>query len=118
MDDRAYEILGDHVDPESIDPQMAGVPDAWPDLPAAVLFEILTGYQNQLLAHDAGGPRPHVDALEALTATRLLIEQLTGAYTWLVEYARAEGESWSQVGAALGVSKQAAYDRWAKHDQR
>lgn len=111
MDDAAYRILHEHIEPDRIDPQLAVDPDAHPDLPAAVLLEILHGYQKQLLAHDAGGAPPAISPLEALTATRLLVEDLTAAYGWLINHARAAGESWSDIGRALRMSKQAAWER-------
>ncbi|MFF0267692.1 hypothetical protein [Kribbella sp. NPDC004536] len=55
---------------------------------------------------DLGG----VSGIEALRASRRVVELLTAARWHMIRQARAEGSSWSQVGAALGMSKQAAYD--------
>ncbi|WP_350278817.1 hypothetical protein [Kribbella sp. HUAS MG21] len=53
---------------------------------------------------------PGVTGLEALRASRRVVELLTNARWHMMRQAREEGSSWSQVGSALGVSKQAAYD--------
>ncbi|MFC6160156.1 hypothetical protein [Kribbella jiaozuonensis] len=53
---------------------------------------------------------PGVTGLEALRASRRVVELLTAARWHLMRQAREEGSSWSQVGSALGMSKQAAYD--------
>ena len=53
---------------------------------------------------------PEVDALDALEANRQLIELLTGRRWYVMREAREEGRSWSEIGAALGMSKQGAQD--------
>jgi hypothetical protein len=53
---------------------------------------------------------PGVTGLEALRASRRVVELLTTARWHMIRQAREEGSSWSQVGGALGMSKQAAYD--------
>ncbi len=53
---------------------------------------------------------PGVSGLEALRASRRVVELLTTARWHLMRQAREEGSSWSQVGTALGMSRQAAYD--------
>ncbi|TCC46999.1 hypothetical protein E0H73_43885 [Kribbella pittospori] len=53
---------------------------------------------------------PGVTGLEALRASRRVVDLLTGARWHMMRQAREEGSSWSQVGSALGMSKQAAYD--------
>ncbi|MET7278941.1 hypothetical protein ABZS29_11980 [Kribbella sp. NPDC005582] len=56
------------------------------------------------------GELPGVTGLEALHASRRVVDLLTGARWHMIRQAREEGASWSQVGSALGTSKQAAYD--------
>ena len=56
------------------------------------------------------GELPGVTGLEALRASQRVVELLTGARWHMIRQAREEGASWSQVGGALGMSKQAAYD--------
>lgn len=50
--------------------------------------------------------------LRAVTALRRLVEQLEDLQ---VENARQQGWSWSEVAAALGVSKQAVHKKHAGH---
>lgn len=51
----------------------------------------------------------------ALTAARELAERLDWVLLSLVGEARAGGASWEDVGAALGVSKQAAHKRFSPY---
>jgi hypothetical protein len=55
------------------------------------------------------------DPLIALGATRALRAHLSGWETTLVEEAVADGASWTAVGESVGVSRQAAWDRF-HHD--
>jgi hypothetical protein len=50
--------------------------------------------------------------LRAVVALRRLVEQLEDLQ---VESARRQGWSWSQIAAALGVSKQAVHKKHAGH---
>jgi hypothetical protein len=58
---------------------------------------------------------PGVTGLEALRASRRVVELLTNARWHMMRQAREEGSSWSQVGSALGMSKQAAYDFYRRN---
>ena len=49
-----------------------------------------------------------IDALKALPAAR---ESLTQLEVALARRALAEGETWATIGAALGTSRQAAWER-------
>lgn len=64
-------------------------------------------------------PAPGADRgeilLAAVSRTREVADRLDWVLLSLVGEARAEGLSWAQVGAALGVSKQAAHKRYAPH---
>jgi hypothetical protein len=53
--------------------------------------------------------------LAAVRGTREVADRLDWVLLSLVGEARAEGLSWEQVAAALGVSKQAAHKRYAPH---
>lgn len=118
MDDAAYRLLREHLDPDSIDPQLDDAPESRPDLPASALLQILDGYRDQALAHALGtGAPPQISPLEALCAARLLVADLTGSYGWLVRDARAAGASWSQIGAALAMSKQSAWEAYRDADR-
>src|SRR3954471_17891789 len=60
------------------------------------------------------------DPLEALGATRALKAQLPLWEAQLVKEAIAEGATWETIGGAVGVSRQAAWDRFHHevHDLR
>jgi Homeodomain-like domain-containing protein len=53
---------------------------------------------------------PAVSALDALAANRELVELLTARRWYVIRDAREAGASWSDIGKALGTSKQAAQD--------
>lgn len=53
---------------------------------------------------------PEVSALQALEANRQLVELLTSRRWYVMQAAREVGASWSEIGAALGMSKQGAQD--------
>lgn len=61
-----------------------------------------------------GGPSP----LLALAATRALRDRLADTERSLVAEALSEGASWEDVAAALGVSRQAAWRKFAKREER
>lgn len=50
--------------------------------------------------------------IEALGVLAGLGEELDDAITAAVNGLRAEGYSWSEIGHQLGISKQAAHERW------
>jgi hypothetical protein len=56
-------------------------------------------------------PEPAV-GLQAVAALRRLVEQLEDLQ---VENARAQGWSWAEIAASLGVSKQAVHKKHAGH---
>ncbi len=53
--------------------------------------------------------------LTAVSRTREVADRLDWVLLSLVGEARAQGLSWEEVAAALGVSKQAAHKRYAPH---
>src|SRR5690349_8474462 len=62
------------------------------------------------VAQDALAELPDVRAVDALEANRRLVELLTGRRWYVMRAAREAGASWSEIGAALGMSKQGAQD--------
>ena len=55
-----------------------------------------------------------VSALDALRANERIVSLLTG-WRWLaIRQAREQGASWGDVGAALGMSKQGAWDLYRR----
>lgn len=53
--------------------------------------------------------------LAALTAVRNLRRWLADTEQALVQDARLRGLSWVQLGTAWGLSRQGAFNRWARH---
>jgi hypothetical protein len=53
---------------------------------------------------------PGVTGLDALRASRRVVELLTGARWHMMRQAREEGASWNDIGQALGMTRQAAHD--------
>jgi hypothetical protein len=51
-----------------------------------------------------------VAALEALRANAKAVELLTGRRWYVIKSAREAGATWTQIGEALGITKQAAHD--------
>lgn len=56
-------------------------------------------------------PRGALDAVKRLTAT---IEEAEAARGGAVRDARTGGASWQAIGAALGISRQAAQQRYGR----
>jgi hypothetical protein len=54
-----------------------------------------------------------IDPLLFLRGLAAAIEQLESRVAEIVRYCRANGRSWSQIGEALSVSKQAAWERYS-----
>ena len=54
-----------------------------------------------------------VEPLDALRAVRERERELEGERRRLIAAARAAGRSWTEIGAALGVSKQAAWQLYS-----
>lgn len=55
-----------------------------------------------------------VAALEALRANAKAVEILTGRRWYVMKSAREAGATWSQIGEALGITKQAAHDFYSR----
>src|SRR5579862_583607 len=60
--------------------------------------------------HPSGGPLDNVSG--AFTVSEQLGEQADALIGYFVDQARRSGLSWSQIGSAMGVSKQAAQKRF------
>ena len=60
--------------------------------------------------HPDGGPLENV--ADAFTVSARLDEQSDALIGYFVDQARRSGASWSQIGTAMGVSKQAAQKRF------
>ncbi|WP_411093521.1 hypothetical protein [Streptomyces sp. 049-1] len=76
------------------------------------LVSIISSYIEQ---YDDGERHGPVTALEALTAVRLLAESLTGSRGWITGEARREEATWAEIGQALGMTRQSAWEWFKKH---
>jgi ATP-dependent Clp protease ATP-binding subunit ClpA len=64
--------------------------------------------------HPGGGPLDNVS--DAMAVATQLDEQSDALIGHFVDQARRSGASWSQIGASMGVSKQAAQKRFVSRD--
>ncbi|GAB3570395.1 hypothetical protein GCM10027405_34930 [Arthrobacter alkaliphilus] len=64
---------------------------------------------REAAAHFLAGVR-EVAALQALRANAKAVELLTARRWYVMKSAREAGATWAQIGEALGITKQAAYD--------
>ncbi|MFF7610242.1 hypothetical protein [Streptomyces parvulus] len=103
MDDGARTQLARYLD----DPEQLG-------FGMDTLVSIISSYSEQY-DDDRDG---QVTALEALTAVRLLAESLTGSRGWITGEARREGATWTEVGQALGMTRQSAWEWFKKYAER
>jgi hypothetical protein len=60
--------------------------------------------------------RPDDDLLTGLTKVQAVVAQADAAVHDYVDVLRGRGVSWTRIGAALGVSKQAAWERFSGED--
>jgi hypothetical protein len=77
-----------------------------------VLLDNLIAYVKAL--HPEGGPLAHLS--DAVTVAARVEEQSDALIGHFVDQARRSGASWSQIGASMGVSKQAAQKRFVDRD--
>ncbi|MCX4444745.1 hypothetical protein [Streptomyces albidoflavus] len=107
VDMNAKAILANYLDDFPDETEMRGVP-------MHILVSIINNYISQ---YDNDHTEP-VTALEALTATRLLAESMTASRGWITGEARREGATWTQVGHALGMTRQSAWEFFKAHAER
>ncbi len=62
------------------------------------------------------GERPDDELLASLARVQALVSQVDAAVHDHVDALRARGISWTRIGEALGVSKQAAWERFSGED--
>jgi hypothetical protein len=98
--------------------------DGTPPLSHHLLWGIFVSYTEHYLTDNIPGQKPHipegapasgVTPLEAAAATTVLIGQLQGSRWWIAAEARKRGASWADVGEALGMSRQAAWEGFKKY---
>lgn len=115
-DPRAVQILRFFADDEQ-----SAEWEGEPPLSHFLLWGIFTSYTERVLSEASGlkslappDAPARVTSLEALAACRVLAEQLLATRWPLAADARKDGNSWAEVGAALGMSKQAAWEGFRK----
>jgi len=123
-DERVIRILHDYLDHLDDEAFMEDIRDLG-DVPVSpfLLWRLFVSYTEHFLCDStglqpqvpAGGLIDGVTALEALAAARALAEQLQGARWWMAGEARKQGHSWAEIGAALGMSKQSAWEGFRKY---
>ena len=64
----------------------------------------------------AWNERPDDELLAGLTRVQAVVSQADAALHDYVDVLRGRGISWTRIGAALGVSKQAAWERFSGED--
>ncbi len=82
-------------------------------LPDRISLDNLIAYVRSL--HPNGGPLDHLS--DAIVTGRELSDQADAVIGHFVDQARASGASWSQIGQAMGVTKQAAQKRFTARDE-
>jgi hypothetical protein len=76
---------------------------------------------SALREHGDGEPLNRPEALEMLALSEVVIRKAGYGRQAMVRSARAAGASWTQIGLALGSSKQAAWEahnRWIDEQAR
>ena len=75
---------------------------------------------SSLREHGDGTPLNRDEALEMLALSEVVIRKAGYGRQAMVRSAREAGASWTQIGTALGSSKQAAWEahnRWAEEQE-
>jgi hypothetical protein len=74
---------------------------------SAAIFERFDGLAKKWRA-------PHLRTLDRLDYLTDLIDSAEAVRAALVDQARTDGESWAKIGARLGITKQAAQQRYGR----
>lgn len=114
----ALNILADYIDDEDFNEWEGDVP-----VPPDLLWGLLKSYWEHFLADGTGlklnippgAPPDGVTALEALAALGILMRQLQAARWWMAAEARKQRASWHNIGDALGITKQSAWEGFRKY---
>jgi hypothetical protein len=101
-------------DKESVDKLVAG--------PGVYICNECVNLCNHIFAEEAmpqvpgWSDRSDDDLLASLARVQALVSQVDAAVHDHVDILRARGISWTRIGEALGVSKQAAWERFSGED--
>lgn len=124
LNSKTAQILHDYLDESRwypTDEEYPGDPEIHPENQWRILRRYFDQQTNAAAAEagwPGGKPETHSDdrirALEALTLARLIVEGTRAGYWGLVYDARKAGDSWTDIGNALGISRQSAHEMYAK----
>jgi hypothetical protein len=92
--------------------------------PGVYVCNECVGLCNAILAAEEQGPsqpaawddKPDEELLAGLRKTQAVVSQVDAAMRDHVAVLREHGVSWTRIGEALGVSKQAAWERFSGED--
>ena len=90
--------------------------------PGVYICNECVGLCNLVIAEEAApmfgawDERPDDEMLASLVKIQAVVAQADAAVHDYVEVLRGRGISWTRIGAALGVSKQAAWERFSGED--
>jgi len=89
------------------------------DLPRETVASSMQQLQNSLNAFELYGPGSLVPEISpkfdlALMLSVRIQRQLAGLQLLMVRDWRAQGASWDEIGLAMSMSKQAAWERFSK----
>jgi hypothetical protein len=116
LDDKTAQILANWLDESRWYPGDDEYPGD-PEIHHETQWRVLRKYFNQDLDAAAGKPKPQddrVQPIEALALARLLADGLRAAYWGIIYDARKAGDSWTDIGNALGIARQSAHEMYAK----
>ena len=105
-----YDRLDTERDGDSISVTYEGVPAPIPPPPEGMWQVHLVG------PNDLEGMEEHFDPLLLVALLAGGVAKLDEQIEGLVGYARSRGRTWTQIGSALGVSKQSAWERFSGED--
>jgi hypothetical protein len=91
-----------------------GDPEIRPETQWRLLHQYFDQDMDALMASMPQPPADRIGPIEALALARLLSDGIRMAYWGLIYEARKAGDSWADIGAALGVTRQSAHEMYAK----
>lgn len=114
LDSKTAQILSDYLDESRWypgDDEYPGDPEIHPER----AWRALRAYYDQRYDAALGKEVPEpILPIEALTLARVIVEEIRSSYWHLIYEARKDGDSWTDIGNALGVSRQSAHEMYAK----
>jgi ClpX C4-type zinc finger len=90
--------------------------------PGVYICDECVGLCDRILAEEPSpefgswNERPDDELIASLAKTQAVVSQVDAAVHDYVDVLRDRGVSWTRIGGALGVSKQAAWERFSGED--